>query len=353
MALKSEKQIIQEFDKHKSKDYSRKGLDYEFIESNIELQHVAKVLDGIKNYLPKELIGRSSLGGNIKVAINEYVTICEQIDSFNTNQNDPNRNAQQIKNDARKLYDKIFAPDSNSRYSNFLAVYLDSKMDALDLSKAEESVGQLEEIKERANNLVKRIEDSSREKFAHNYSEIFHLEAVRHSSLNLIKNGKEKVYKRGIGFAERYLSIGIVITIILFWLLINDFFIPDTDTVQESIKAIKGKGVENVTYAQALIPFYLKRLIILGLLIFGMRFCFMQFTIHKHLHTVNKHRANTLDSFQFFHDNLKGGDSEIRDQYLIEVAKSIFNLKDTGFIKNDSNESISFIDNFKFFKDQS
>ncbi|MCC5906396.1 MAG: hypothetical protein JJU13_09325 [Balneolaceae bacterium] len=115
-----------------------------------------------------------------------------------------------------------------------------------------------------------------------------------------------------------------------------NFFIPDTASVQDDIEAIKAMGIDSITYTQALIPFYLKRLILLGLLLFGMRFCFKQFTIHKHLHTVNKHRANTLDSFQFFHNNLKDSDSEIRDQYLIEVAKSIFNLKGTGFIKNES-----------------
>ncbi len=353
MALKNEKEFFQEFEDFKDQDFSRKGLDFEFVEADIQLKKIAEILDGVKNYTPKQLKGRTNLHGYVLNATKEFNDICKSIINFNTSDQDPNRTATQIKQKARQLYDKILVPDSNSKYSTFPALALEWKLKNADLNEVNNLIDQIEDAKDRASSLLKQIENSSRSKFAHDYSEIFHQEAIQHSRITARKGENKKGKRYGIGFAEGYLILGIILIGILLYLVTNDFFIPESSSLESDLNIIREMGFESVTYTQVLIPFYLKKLIILGLLIFGLRFSFKQFSIHKHLHTVNKHRANTLDSFEFFHNNLKDGDSESRDQYLIEVAKSIFNLKETGFIKMESKESISFVDNFKFFRDES
>lgn len=352
MGLKDYQAAIQKFDSLKFKDYTRKGQDYEFIETNIHLKNIAEVLDEVKEITPKELIGKDDLYHNVIQAIQEFNSLCEQIKRFDPTKNDPNREFNNIKSKARKLYNQIFIGDSSSNYSNFPALAYKRKLEVADVDTINNLVDQIMTARDKASSLIKQIQNSSRSKFAHDYSKIFHFEAIKHSRLTFRKGENSETEKYGVGIAEFFLLVGLALVGILIFLVGNDFFIPDSAALKNDLQMIKDIGFTSVSYTQVLIPVYLKKLIILGLLLFGLRFCFRQFSIHKHLHTVNKHRANTLDSFEFFHDNLKDGDAESRDQYLIEVAKSIFNLNDTGFIRNDSKESISFVDNFKFFKDK-
>jgi len=357
MALKTEKQIIEEFNELKFQDYSRKGQDYEFIETDMQLNKVGEILDGVKDYTPQRLRGRVNLHSNVTKAIKEFVDICKSIRDFDATARDPNQTANQIKQNARKLYDQFLVPDSSSNYSTFPALAIDNKLKTTNLNEINDLVDQITNQRDKAAELTKQIEDSSRSKFAQDYSEIFHHEAKTHSRISFKKgkdiSNKEKNTRLGLGFAEVYFLFGVAFTGLLIWLILTDYFMPDPNLLKSDLQTIQEIGISSVSYSQVLIPFYLKKVVILAIIFFGIRFSFKQFAIHKHLHTVNQHRANTLDSFDFFHKNLKDSDADSRDQYLIEVAKSIFNMSDTGFIKNESKESISVIDNFKFFKDQS
>lgn len=348
MAVETQEEFIEEFNEHKFQDYSRKGLDYEFIETDIQLEKIAEVLDELKDYTPKILRGRVNLHSNVLSAIKEFVDICKSIRDFDVTDRDPNQKSTQVKQEARQLYDRILV--SGSKYSTFPALALENRFKNTDLSEINDIVGQINDLREKASEITRQIEDSSRSKFANDYSKIFLDEANNHSRVSLSRN---KNVRMGLGYAEGYLSFGLVLIIGLLYLILSDYFIPEPSFLTDDLNTLQQMGIENVSFNQLLIPFYLKKVIILALLLFGMRFCFKQFTIHKHLHTVNKHRANILNSFDFLYTNLKESGDESRDQYLIEVAKSIFNLNDTGFVKNESKDSISFIDNFKFFKDQS
>lgn len=349
--MEVEENLIEKFNELKFNDYSRKGQDYEFIETDLQLKKIAEILDGVKDYTPKRLRGRVNLHTNVQKAIKEFVDICNDINEFNATNSDSSRKATQIKQEARQLYDQILVPDSGSKYSTFPALALENRVNLANLNEIENLVGQIVDERDKATDLRKQIEDLSRSKFAKDYSKIFHEEASIHSKFKLKESNNE--FERGIGYAELYGGLGLILISVLLFLVLRDFFIPEPNFLLSDLEAIKELGISNVTYSQLLIPFYLKKIIVLALLLFSIRFSFKQFTIHKHLHTVNKHRANILDSFDFLYKNLKDSGDESRDQYLIEVAKSIFNLNDTGYVKNESKDSISFIDNFKFFKDQS
>ncbi|WP_204348685.1 hypothetical protein, partial [Serratia marcescens] len=54
----------------------------------------------------------------------------------------------------------------------------------------------------------------------------------------------------------------------------------------------------------------------------------------KHLETINRHRANSLRTFQAF---VKAASTDqIRDSVLVEAARSIFMIAPTGYVEQDT-----------------
>lgn len=135
MSLKEYKAAVEKFDSLKFQDYSRKGQDYEFIETDIHLNKIAEVLDEVKEVTPKELIGRDTFYSYVIKAIQDFNAICEQIKRFDPTKHDPNREFDNIKSKARKLYDQIFVGDSSANYSNFPALAYKRKMEIADLDE--------------------------------------------------------------------------------------------------------------------------------------------------------------------------------------------------------------------------
>jgi len=352
MARQNQKSVIETFEKLKSGDYSRKGLDYEFVETDVRLKKIAEILNEAKDTTPPELEGKDEVSANILNAIAKYNEICREIQNFNPNESDPNQKVRGIEQNTRTLYEQIFLNNSNGQYSTFPALALQNQIDKFDTSDLKKTVGEINQLKIQAENLVSVIKDSSSSKFAHDYSKIFHNEATLHSRFQFFTSDKHTIRKKGLGYAEWYLLLGIILISLLFYLVFNNYFMPNSSELSETMKNVTSTGIESVTYTQLLIPYFIKKLIVLVILLFGIKFAFRQFSIHKHLHTLNKHRANTLDSFDFFYNSLKDGEAESKEQYLIEVAKSIFNTKETGFIKSDSKEPTSIIENLKLFKGQ-
>jgi hypothetical protein len=152
--------------------------------------------------------------------------------------------------------------------------------------------------------LVSNIKDSSSSKFAHDYSKIFHDEATTHSRIRLFSKKDEKFNKKGIGLAEWYMLFGILLIGVLFYLVFNNYFIPNSSDLSETLESIASIGLESVTYTQLVIPYFIKKLIVLAILLFGIKFAFRQFSIHKHLHTLNIFKKDFVKSLYFSHRKL-------------------------------------------------
>ncbi|NBC05361.1 MAG: hypothetical protein GVY20_16880 [Bacteroidetes bacterium] len=351
---KEEQQVLEKFERLKFQDYSREGKDIEFKDENLRLKEIAEVLDEVKDFVQDELKGKSNIHTTIVNALKEFNEICSAINSFNASDKNSVQNSEQIRRRARQFHDQIFTGENVNNFSSLPTLAVDWRLRKNNPEEVGNIVDQIIKDRDKAAKLVKQIEDSSRTNFAQNYSKIFHNEALNHSrfKINKDESEEENSEKNRVGQSERFLILGIILITILFLLVLLNFFIPDGEDLQSELELVKNIGIESVSYTQILIPYYVKKIIVLGLILFGIKFSFKQYSIHKHLHTINKHRANTLDSFQFFYENLKDGEAESRDQYLIEVAKSIFSTTDTGFIKSDSKDTVSFIDNFKLFKDK-
>ena len=67
--------------------------------------------------------------------------------------------------------------------------------------------------------------------------------------------------------------------------------------------------------------------------------------VNMHLYTLNKHRQNSLASFQAFVESTE--DPKIRDAVLIQATKAIFEAGDTGFVSSKKTSSITGLETIK------
>jgi len=83
----------------------------------------------------------------------------------------------------------------------------------------------------------------------------------------------------------------------------------------------------------------LGRSIIISLNIFIISFCFKQYRINKHLHTLNLHRSNTLKSFEYLTKAPDKLDAASYNAILMKVAESIYNAGHTGYVSSSEQNS--------------
>jgi len=74
------------------------------------------------------------------------------------------------------------------------------------------------------------------------------------------------------------------------------------------------------------------KLLIFAVQIFLISFSFKQYSISRHLKTINKHRQNGLDSFKLFVESISKDDRETRNSLMLQLAKSIYEQTATGYI---------------------
>lgn len=80
----------------------------------------------------------------------------------------------------------------------------------------------------------------------------------------------------------------------------------------------------------ALLQFAAMRVVILGLLFTSTLWCGHMYKTNKHQQSINKHRANALQTFQAFVE--ASNDPAVRDAVLMETTRSIFAITSTGYL---------------------
>ena len=79
------------------------------------------------------------------------------------------------------------------------------------------------------------------------------------------------------------------------------------------------------------------RIVILGLLFTGTIWCGRMYKTNKHQESINKHRANALQTFQAFVEATI--DPAVRDAVLMETTRSIFTITPSGYLGEPDNRS--------------
>lgn len=97
---------------------------------------------------------------------------------------------------------------------------------------------------------------------------------------------------------------------------------------------------------------YIKRLLIISFFIYIITFIVKQYSIKKHLETLNTHRQNTLNSYNLFLKSMGTAEQDVKNSLMVEVARAIYDSGQTGYInsKEDSNNNSSITEITKFIK---
>lgn len=156
--------------------------------------------------------------------------------------------------------------------------------------------------------LLKGLQEKAKSVITENYSQKFKDQAETHNWVSYL-----------------WLGIG-VLTMLIFFILIfcTDIYnrLP-TETLSE-----RG-SIYNLTNI-------VLKIAIISIQIFFISFAFKQFSVNRHLYTVNKHRANAFDSYDFFAKAVKD-DKDSTNTLMLQLAKAIYEQSSTGYLTEKGN----------------
>jgi len=220
------------------------------------------------------------------------------------NFNDPNRNFIIEQYSVMKSMDK---KDLSEVYSK----KLDALLDSMNQSK-EDTIKFSQESENILNELKKKVSTET----VSDYAQVFKTESNSYNLTSYI-----------------WLGVGIFSTIVFILILsFNGFnqLLPVEILEAETDKLLRYSYSNLAT-----------KLIIYALFIFVISFSFKQFSINRHLFTLNKHRQNALNSYKLFTESIVGEDNNSRNALMVQVAKSIYeHAQSTGYL-NEKNQTMN------------
>lgn len=167
--------------------------------------------------------------------------------------------------------------------------------------------GIVDEIKTKlasTESILDELQKKSSEKVASDYAQVFEKQADAYNLTSIIWLGV------GFGFMAIFL-------ILAFYYKIYDIL-----PTEASIEGIVKYNISNLTL----------KVIIVALQIFLISFSFKQYSINRHLTTLNRHRQNGFNSFKLFTESIGNDDVETRNALMLQLAKVIYENNNTGFI---------------------
>ena len=279
--------------------------------------------------------------------INIYSNILGYVSSFNgiadqmkvySIDNDNNFQIRiNILNSVKNWHSNIYSGINKEQYDraeNFLLTYNFISFKKYDRLKdfnyeIDKAVLHLQNSQKDVDTVLNLLREKASSKTAEDYAVIFQNESLRHSNFSI-----QSLKKIKLGAAEVWLTFAIVMVGIFFYgsLHIKDY-IPLEDKTNATVIAFQ----------------MITRVLIISFMIFLITFCFKQFSIQKHLSSVNTHRQNTLNSFKLLFESIDKEDVATRNTLMMTVAKAIYDYGDSGYINNkDGDNSSSFVEMTKY-----
>lgn len=163
--------------------------------------------------------------------------------------------------------------------------------------------------------ILKELQKKTAEITVSDYANVFKIQAEKYNFESYI-----------------WLIIGVIISIIFVCLIVFGVYknIPTEEI-------ITSKGVELVKYNFGNL---LIKVLVFAIQIFLISFSFKQFSINKHLSTINKHRQNGFNSFKLFVDSVSKDDNATRNSLMLQLSKAVYEQSTTGYI-SDKNSNIN------------
>ena len=86
------------------------------------------------------------------------------------------------------------------------------------------------------------------------------------------------------------------------------------------------------------------RVLAITIWLYLITFSFKQFSINKHLATINRHRSNALNSYKLFMNTISESDTNAHNTLMLTVAKAIYDQGSTGYLPGKSQENSSILE---------
>jgi hypothetical protein len=177
--------------------------------------------------------------------------------------------------------------------------------------RADKAVEEVEETVKRFDRITEKLEKESTKKVLSNYASIF--------------AGQEKSHKN----ASKNWLITSVISSIVFLFLFTFSIIWEWFPNKISLKDTRnGQTYTNEVFN---LPLLVSKIVIISFILFLISFCFRQYSINKNLQVINEQRKNAIESYDLFGASV-GRDSAMKNVLLMQLAKSIYQMTQTGFL---------------------
>lgn len=292
-----------------------------------QMADMKRIIDELLDIRDKSINIPSNLIGKVNAIENTIRSYIEKIEKKETGEPANIANLKEgYLREFHKFYSECFNLDSPNNPNNLLKYYAIIKSFSQDDNAIQD---QFEDIKSELKGKYLEASDLVNEMsgLKNDTKSIFDELAKKASSQNVSDYAKifELEAKKYLDQSKNWIITGIalsVVFVVVIILIALTEFLP-TEIINEATKQIQGYNITNI----------LTKLLIIAIIVYLISFSFKQFSVNRHLHTLNKHRQNALNSYQLFVKTIGADDVNSRNVLMIQVAKSIYeHSQSTGYL---------------------
>lgn len=314
------KPILEKLNQVNISALKREGRDFDFTDIHpliVEIFENIKALENhpeFWNYLPQDK--RNS----IKDYLNQFSYYIEQIQNFNPNQGNPQSVRDSIANNIRSNYSQFFEHLFPRLKLHTLEKEFSTQKIQDVLKQSQSAAEEIQKQKQQGEEILKAMREASAVAGVSNFAGVFGEQAEKHKKL-------------AIWWLLFSILAAIAIGGFLWWIF------------NQLVETIKG-GVEFTVSLQI----FLAKILLLSFFSVVFYQIVKNYNANMHLYTLNKHRENSLKTFQAFVESTN--DPKTKDAVLIQATKAIFEAGDTGYVSSKDGtitgmETIKIVDQFK------
>lgn len=293
----------------------RRGLEFSFeeIEPRMrEAQLISKAALAVKDIWP--IAGEETLEKDMSAGLREYVKQLDRLAAYQSSVENPGAHLNRLVDDFNASYRKLFdfwCPFLT--YSRFRAGGgVEERKLLAELQRhadgATSSVNATRALESEATRILESIQASAGKVGIQSYAAFFQGEAATHT----------RVAKIWLGFTVAAL----IVSVLYAYSLLRSVDQP------KIVAAVSAVEVVHTTVV---------RVLLLSLLSYGVLFCARSYRAHRHNVIVNRHRMNSLNTFQAFSEAAHG-DEAARSAVLLHAAQSIFCAQSTGYTTSEADQ---------------
>ena len=300
-------EVLKQLSEVKVSDLERKGKDFSFSDVqklNVFIFEKVRILQENPDFIAELPENRRNI---IEGYLTSFLRYVEQIQNFNPSEGNPQNNRDSIAREINDLYEGLYE-HLFPYLDTFLSRKADPMMEEL-FKEAQAAVFEIENKKQKVGETLQEAEKT--------------LEVLRSVSAKTGVSKFAEVFdeqaEQNKKTAKRWLGVTIVSSVGIVYFLLLIF-----NQLTSVLKS--GVGFE------VSLQIFFAKLLIFSFLSVVFYQVVKNYNANMHLYALNKHRQNSLASFQAFVESTE--DPKIRDTVLIQATRAIFEAGETGYVSS-------------------